>query len=80
MDGARKLVRRADLLGLAPAKAAMDCSMGLMRYGNEALDIWGGVPARATAKDIAARLSWVRQSDSPQNYPRPRRRGQSGRL
>ncbi len=80
VDGARKLIRRADLLRLAPAKAVMDCSMGLMRYGNEALDIWGGVPARATAEDIAARLTWVLQSDSPQDSPRPRRRGQSGRI
>lgn len=68
-----KLISRADLLRLTPEKAATDCSMGLMRYGNEALDIWGGAPIRASARDIAKRLDWIRQ-----RTPRPsmaRRRG-----
>lgn len=57
--GERTLWRRADLLRLRPERAVMDCSLGLLRYGNEALDIWGGVPIRLGAGAIAERLEWV---------------------
>lgn len=36
-----------------------DCSRGLLRYGNEALGLWGSCPASADPEWIAARLSWV---------------------
>ena len=36
-----------------------DCSMGLVRYGNEAVGVWGSVPAKTDAEWILRRLSWV---------------------
>ncbi|MCA1632284.1 MAG: SCO family protein [Acidobacteria bacterium] len=42
--------------GSAPAK---DCSMGLIRYGNESVGLWGSVPAKAEPEWIVRRLSWV---------------------
>ncbi|MBA3242622.1 MAG: SCO family protein [Acidobacteria bacterium] len=42
--------------GSAPAK---DCSMGLIRYGNEAVGLWGSVPAKAEPEWIVRRLAWV---------------------
>lgn len=36
-----------------------DCSAGLVRYGNEPLDLWGSVPARADPALIVERLSWI---------------------
>ena len=74
-DGTRKLYEREDLLALPHHKAVMDCSMGLMRYGNEALDIWGGAPVKAAARDIVARLSWLRGSTQQASSPNTRRRG-----
>lgn len=58
-SGQRSLWRRADLLKLRPERAVMDCSLGLLRYGNESLDIWGGVPIRSRPEAIAQRLEWV---------------------
>lgn len=58
-SGQRTLWRRADVLRLGPEQAVMDCSLGLLRYGNEALDIWGGVPVRSPFEAIAQRLEWV---------------------
>jgi protein SCO1 len=43
-----------------------DCSMGLVRYGNEAADIWGSIPARSPPDQVLSRLSWV-QSRPAQN-------------
>ena len=37
-----------------------DCSVGLCRYGNESIGLWGACPARANPEWIAKRLSWVR--------------------
>ncbi len=68
-----QMISRAELLRMKPERAVMDCSMGLMRYGNEALDIWGAAPVRASAPDIAERLAWVRDSGEPKK--KPRRRG-----
>ena len=36
-----------------------DCSMALIRYGNEAVGLWGSVPAKRDPMSIAARLSWI---------------------
>lgn len=36
-----------------------DCSLGLVRYGNEALGRWGSFPARITPESIAERFSWI---------------------
>ena len=36
-----------------------DCSMGLVRYGNEAVGLWGSVPARSDPEWIVKRLDWV---------------------
>ncbi len=74
-DGTRKLFERENLLALPHHKAVMDCSMGLMRYGNEALDIWGGAPVKASAEDIVARLSWLRGGDTQVSSVTTRRRG-----
>jgi hypothetical protein len=45
--------------------ALQDCSAGLIRYGNDALDLWGSVPACAEPGMIVQRLSWI--------VPRPAR-------
>lgn len=39
--------------------AGPDCSMGLARYGNEALGRWGSYPMRITPESIAERFSWI---------------------
>ncbi len=67
-----QLYRRADILHLAHDKGVADCSMGLLRYGNEALDLWGAVPAKASVKDITMRLAWIRNET---HRPARRRRG-----
>jgi protein SCO1/2 len=36
-----------------------DCSLALIRYGNEAVGLWGSVPAMTDPKSIAMRLSWI---------------------
>ena len=48
--------------GSAPAK---DCSMGLIRYGNEAVGLWGSVPSKAEPEWIVRRLSWVESRPAP---------------
>lgn len=42
--------------GAAPLR---DCSIGLLRYGNEAVGLWGSVPAKSEPEWIVKRLSWV---------------------
>ena len=56
-----QLYRRADILRLGSRRAMADCSMGLLRYGNEAVDLWGGVPASSSVEDIVMRLSWIHE-------------------
>jgi len=51
-----------------------DCSAGLIRYGNEALGLWGSVPARARPELILSRLDWLRPKE-PRNVAAPVRRG-----
>lgn len=36
-----------------------DCSRGLIRYGNEAVGLWGAVPVKTEPEWIVKRLSWV---------------------
>ncbi len=36
-----------------------DCSMGLIRYGNDAANIWGSVPTRTDPVWLAQRLDWI---------------------
>ena len=43
---------------------AQDCSLALIRYGNEAVGLWGAVPAKTDPELIAMRLSWI-QSEQP---------------
>ena len=42
-----------------------DCSAGLVRYGNEAVGLWGSVPAKAEPEWIVKRLSWVEMRPAP---------------
>jgi cytochrome oxidase Cu insertion factor (SCO1/SenC/PrrC family) len=55
------------------AAAAMDCSRGLLRYGNAAVGLWGSVPAKADPAWIAERIAWLTPR-APAAGP-PRRRG-----
>jgi protein SCO1/2 len=55
------------------AGPAQDCSLALIRYGNEAVGLWGSVPAKTDPEMIAMRLSWI-QSEPPSNGT-PRRAG-----
>jgi protein SCO1 len=57
--------------GAAPAE---DCSLGLIRYGNEAVGLWGSVPAKSDPKVIATRLSWIQEEEQPATTT-PRRKG-----
>ena len=45
--------------------AARDCSLGTVRYGNEAVGLWGRVPAKAEPADIAQRLAWTQPRQEP---------------
>ena len=48
-----------------------DCSLALIRYGNEAVGLWGSVPAKNDPMSIAKRLSWI---ESASATARPLRR------
>jgi protein SCO1/2 len=49
-----------------------DCSLHLLRYGNEEVGLWGGVAATASPESIVERISWITPRDRP---PGPPRRG-----
>jgi len=49
-----------------------DCSLALIRYGNEAVGLWGSVPAKNDPMSIARRLSWI---ESASTTVQPLRRG-----
>lgn len=49
-----------------------DCSMSLLRYGNEAVGLWGGTPISSGAEWIMTRLSWITPRERPSG---PSRRG-----
>lgn len=36
-----------------------DCSLGMIRYGNESIGIWGAMPHRAEPEWIASRIDWI---------------------
>ncbi|HEX6203133.1 MAG TPA: hypothetical protein VF100_09040 [Thermoanaerobaculia bacterium] len=55
-----------------PGPAGQDCSLGLLRYGNEAVGLWGSVPARTDPEWIVRRLAWVAPQPPPQGAPRRR--------
>jgi len=42
-----------------------DCSLALVRYGNEAVGLWGSVPATNDPTSIAKRLSWIESAKTP---------------
>ena len=50
-----------------------DCSLGLIRYGNEAVGVWGAVPCRTSPEWIVKRLDWI--TPPPASSGKPRRRG-----
>ena len=56
------------------APLAEDCSLGLIRYGNEAVGLWGSVPAKSDPKVIATRLSWIQEGEQPATVT-PSRKG-----
>jgi len=47
-----------------------DCSMTLLRYGNEAVGLWGGTPITAGPELIVERLSWITPRESPEGPSR----------
>jgi protein SCO1/2 len=47
------------------AGPAADCSMSMIRYGNEAAGIWGAAPTTSPADAIATRVSWVQSRPLP---------------
>lgn len=55
-----------------------DCSMGLVRYGNEAVGLWGSVPAKADPEWIVKRLGWVESRPSAPEVMTFKRRGPTG--
>lgn len=46
-----------------------DCSMHLIRYGNESVGLWGGVMANASAKTIAERVALIMPGEEPTGPP-----------
>jgi protein SCO1/2 len=51
--------------GHAHGPAREDCSLGLVRYGNEAVGLWGSVPAQTAPEWVVRRLSWVASRKAP---------------
>jgi protein SCO1/2 len=47
------------------AGSGEDCSLGLIRYGNEAVGIWGAAPWTADPEWIVKRLSWIQVRKDP---------------
>jgi protein SCO1/2 len=58
--------------GNAGSGTSPDCSLGLMRYGNDAAGIWGSVPTKSDPALIVERLSWI-QPVQPRGQRRLRR-------
>ncbi len=56
----------------ASAGAGGDCALGLIRYGNAALGLWGAVPTRLDPVQIVDRLTWVQPRERPVGPPRRR--------
>lgn len=49
---------------------AVDCCMRMLRYGNEAVGLWGSVPSSSTPEAIAMRVSWVATRLGPTGPPK----------
>jgi cytochrome oxidase Cu insertion factor (SCO1/SenC/PrrC family) len=59
--------------GETPGAAMVeDCSLGIVRYGNDAAGLWGSSPARSNTAWLAARLSWVANGSRVEGPPRRR--------
>jgi protein SCO1/2 len=52
----------------------LDCSIGLLRYGNDAVGLWASVAALADPAQIVERLSWI-QARSARPADTPLQRG-----
>jgi protein SCO1/2 len=52
------------------AEPAEDCSLALLRYGNEAVGLWGAVPAMTHPARIVQRLSWIQPAPPAAGMPR----------
>ena len=50
--------------------AGQDCSLALIRYGNEAVGLWGSVPAKTDPELIAMRISWIQPEQAWNGTPR----------
>jgi protein SCO1/2 len=50
--------------------SAQDCSLALIRYGNEAVGLWGSVPAKTDPESIAMRLSWIQPEQPATGKPK----------
>jgi SCO1/SenC len=61
--------------GASPDHGSMeDCSLAMIRYGNEATGLWGSVPSTTDPAWIAKRLSWV-ESRPPVAAGQAKRKG-----
>lgn len=60
----------ADDGGHVAMAASRDCSLGLMRYGNDAAGLWGSVPTKLDPELIVQRLEWVSPSRPPATLTR----------
>ncbi len=54
--------------------AVPDCSLGLLRYGNDRAGLWGSVPTKSDPAQIVARLDWIDPPAMPSAH-RLKRRG-----
>jgi protein SCO1/2 len=54
----------------AHAAAEGDCSLGMLRYGNEAVGLWGAVPRVSDPREIVERLSWVTAQAATRGQPK----------
>lgn len=52
-----------------------DCSLGLLRYGNEVSGLWGSVPAKTDPAMIVERLSWITPKAKPTRGTKLKRKG-----
>ena len=55
---------------LCDAGPAEDCCMGMIRYGNEAVGLWGSVPSMSPPEAIAMRISWMEVRPQPAGPPK----------
>ena len=52
-----------------------DCSLGLLRYGNDASGLWGSVPTKLDPQLIVQRLQWIQPRQRKQSPNRLVRKG-----